>query len=154
MTPPNTILVPTDFSATADRALAYAKTLAKTLGASLHVLHVMQDPLVYVPPAEGYGALPHFREQTETEVRRLLSKMQTEAEQQGLTMRVDMKWGTPFVEIIHYARDHQIDLIVMGTHGRGPFAHILLGSVAEKVVRKGPCPVLLVRPAEHTFVMP
>ena len=62
--------------------------------------------------------------------------------------------GHPFVEIIRYAKANEIDLIVIGTHGRGPVKHLLLGSVAEKVVRKAPCPVLTVRQPGHTFVMP
>ena len=62
--------------------------------------------------------------------------------------------GTPFLEIVRYAKDREIDLIVLGTHGRGGLAHVLLGSVAERVVRKSPCPVLTVRPTEHQFVMP
>jgi nucleotide-binding universal stress UspA family protein len=67
---------------------------------------------------------------------------------------LELRKGSPFVEIIRYARDEKIDLIVMGTHGRGPMAHLLLGSVAERVVRKAPCAVLTVRPAEHKFVRP
>jgi nucleotide-binding universal stress UspA family protein len=62
--------------------------------------------------------------------------------------------GTPFVEIIHYARDQSIDLIVLGTHGRSALAAMLLGTVAEKVVRKAPCPVLTVRHPQHKFEMP
>jgi nucleotide-binding universal stress UspA family protein len=63
-------------------------------------------------------------------------------------------WGSPFVEIIRYARAENIDLIVMGSLGLGPVGHMLMGSVAEKVVRKAPCPVLTVRHPEHEFVMP
>ena len=62
--------------------------------------------------------------------------------------------GTPFLEIIRYAREHEIDLIVMGTHGRSGLGHVLIGSVAERVVRKSPCPVLTIRPGGHEFVMP
>ena len=62
--------------------------------------------------------------------------------------------GHPFVEILSDAKQHDIDLIVMGTHGRGAIKHMLLGSVAEKVVRKAPCPVLTVRHPDHEFVMP
>ena len=62
--------------------------------------------------------------------------------------------GPPFVEIIRYAKEHDVDLLIMGTHGRGGLAHMLLGSVAEKVVRKSPCPVLTVRPDQHQFAMP
>ena len=62
--------------------------------------------------------------------------------------------GTPFLEIIRYAKEKDIDMIVMGTHGRSGLVHMLMGSVAEKVVRKAPCPVLTVRPEGHKFVMP
>jgi nucleotide-binding universal stress UspA family protein len=62
--------------------------------------------------------------------------------------------GTPFVEIVRYAREQNVDLIVMGTHGRTGLEHALIGSVTEKVVRKAPCPVLTVRPEGHQFVMP
>jgi len=78
----------------------------------------------------------------------------TDEERQLLRVTTAIVAGNPFVEIIRYARAHEIDLIVLGTHGRGPVAHMLLGSVAEKVVRKSPCPVLTVRPAQHEFVMP
>jgi nucleotide-binding universal stress UspA family protein len=62
--------------------------------------------------------------------------------------------GAAFMEIIEYAQSQQIDLIVIGTHGRSGFAHILMGSVAERVVRKAPCPVLSVKPEGHQFVSP
>jgi nucleotide-binding universal stress UspA family protein len=64
------------------------------------------------------------------------------------------KVGAPFVEILRYAKEQGIDLIVMGTDGRGPIVHMLIGSVAEKVVRKAPCPVLTVRHPQHEFVLP
>jgi nucleotide-binding universal stress UspA family protein len=66
----------------------------------------------------------------------------------------EVQSGPPFVEIVRYAKEHDVDLIVMGTHGRTGIAHALIGSVAEKVVRKAPCPVLTVRPEGHQFVMP
>jgi nucleotide-binding universal stress UspA family protein len=63
-------------------------------------------------------------------------------------------YGRPFAEIIAYAREHAIDLIVMATHGRGAIAHVLLGSTTEKVVRKSSCPVLTIRTSDHPFEMP
>ncbi len=65
-----------------------------------------------------------------------------------------VRQGPPFLEIVRYAQEANIDLIVLGTHGRGGLAHMLLGSVAEKVVREAPCPVLTVRHPEHEFVAP
>ena len=72
---------------------------------------------------------------------------------QGRIVR-SMEDGVPFLEIVRYAKEHEIDLIVLATHGRSALAQVLLGSVAERVVRKAPCPVLTVRPEGHQFVMP
>jgi nucleotide-binding universal stress UspA family protein len=66
----------------------------------------------------------------------------------------EIRIGVPFLEIIRYAKEQDIDLIVVGTHGRSGLSHVLLGSVAERVVRKAPCPVLTVHPEGHQFVMP
>ena len=71
-----------------------------------------------------------------------------------VTLRHSIARGEPFVNIVRYARDNEIDLIVMGTHGRGAVKHMLLGSVAEKVLRKAPCPVLTVRDPEQEFILP
>ena len=83
-----------------------------------------------------------------------LGKILTDAERTKYSAQIEMVCGSPFLEIIAYAKSREIDLIVMGTHGRGPIAHMLMGSVAEKVVRKAPCPVLTVRHPEHEFLMP
>ena len=77
-----------------------------------------------------------------------------DAEREKFSAQIVTLVGSPFLEIVTYAKSHDIDLIVMGTHGRGPIAHMLMGSVAEKVVRKAPCPVLTVRHPEHEFIMP
>jgi len=93
-------------------------------------------------------------EQIEAEARNRLHGVMTDAGRLRLRVELVMEQGSPFLEIIRYAKDHDIDLIVMGTHGRGPIAHMLMGSVAEKVVRRAPCPVLTVKHPEHKFVMP
>jgi nucleotide-binding universal stress UspA family protein len=72
----------------------------------------------------------------------------------GMTITRTVLTGTPFLEVIRYARENEIDLIVIGTHGRSGLVHVLMGSVAERIVRKAPCPVLTVRPEGHDFVMP
>jgi nucleotide-binding universal stress UspA family protein len=83
----------------------------------------------------------------------LLSREDQEAVGAEYVLRASGRGG-PYVEIVRCARDSSIDLIVMGTHGRGFVAHMLMGSVAEKVVRRAPCPVLTVRHPEHEFIMP
>ena len=150
-----TILVPTDFSEASETAVKYAKALAEAFGSSLHLVHVLEDLLAHAWAAEVYVAsMPSLREEIEKEATARLGAMATDEERQRLNVTTALVAGNPFLEIIRYARAHGVDLIVIGTHGRGPIAHMLLGSVAEKVVRKSPCPVLTVRPAQHEFVMP
>lgn len=150
-----TILVPTDFSDASSAALDYAKSLAGAFGASIHLVHVMEDLLAHAWSAEVYVAsMPNLREEIEKEARERLATMVTDEERRTLRVETALVAGNPFLEIIRYAKANDVDLIVMGTHGRGAIAHILLGSVAEKVVRKSPCPVLTVRQAQHEFVMP
>ena len=152
------LLVPTDFSEPSEVALQYAKAFAQTFNAALHILHVIEErTLAYgemvsgsLPPLD----LPGILESIEKDVRERLNHVVTEAERDKYEIHPVTAIGSPFVEIVRYAKAQDIDLIVMGTHGRGPIAHLLLGSVAERVVRKAPCPVLTVRHPEHEFVMP
>ena len=105
-----------------------------------------------------------FNAKTELEMRMAEDRMRqaqerlgalfTDEERRRFRVRTALRLGSPFVEIIRYARDEHADLIVMGTHGRGAIAHMLLGSVAERVVRKAACPVLTVRHAAHDFELP
>jgi len=150
-----TVLVPTDFSDASESALRYGKAMAEAFGASLHVVHVMEDLLAHAWAAEVYVAsMPQLRDEIEKESRQRLAALLGDDERRAYRAETALLAGNPFLEIIRYAKAHDIDLIVMGTHGRGPIAHMLLGSVAEKVVRKSPCPVLTVREAQHEFVMP
>jgi nucleotide-binding universal stress UspA family protein len=86
------------------------------------------------------------------EAERALDKVLPDAAKSGRKVVRVLRLGNPYAEIVQYAEETETDLIVVGTHGRGAFAHLLLGSVAEKVVRKAHCPVLTVRPAGHQFV--
>jgi len=139
-----TILVPTDFSDASIAAQHYAEGLAEAFGSRVHLLHVVQDPYVQPWAAEAFGvSLAGVLERWEDDARGQLQQLAGNASLECIT-----RVGHPFVEILSYAAEHKVDLIVMGTHGRGPVAHMLLGSVAERVVRKAPCPVLTVRPAE------
>jgi nucleotide-binding universal stress UspA family protein len=151
---PKRILIPTDFSDVSEAALRYGLMLSGRLGSSLHLLHVLEDPLSNTALAQGYALPTDFIQQVERNARERLGKLLTEKERVTFRAEGTIREGSPFVEIVRYAREQQIDLIVMGTHGRGPIAHMLLGSVAEQVLRKAPCPVLVVRQPEHEFVMP
>src|SRR5207249_4977231 len=146
---PKLILVPTDFSDVSAAALEYGRMLRDCLGGSLCLLHVLEDPLSSIGIAEGYELPPDFIKHVERGARDRLQKLLTDAERASSQVKVSVREGSPFVEIVRYAREQQIDLIVMGTHGRGPIAHMLLGSVAEQVLRKAPCPVLVVRKPEQ-----
>jgi nucleotide-binding universal stress UspA family protein len=147
----NRILVPTDFSETADSALAYAKELATRLGASLHLVHVYADPYAAAACApEVYASVPtEVRQRAVEEVReRLLERLDASEEYQFRGSRGIVR-GLVAPQIVDYAANQDIDLIVMGTHGRRGVAHLLLGSVAEHVVRTAGCPVLTVRTGQH-----
>jgi len=150
-----TILVPTDFSEASEAALEYAQGLAAAFGASIHIVHVTEDLLAHAWSAEVYVAsMPNLREEIDKEARDRLAAMMSDDARVRFNVTSAVVAGNPFLEIVRYAKANRIDLIVIGTHGRGPIAHMLLGSVAEKVVRKSPCPVLTVRSAQHEFVMP
>ncbi len=140
------ILVPIDFSAPSDAALEYARTVATRFGASLHLLHVAEDPYralysaeVYVPEMEG------LRDQILADATSRLKNRLQSSDIRELNATAEAVIGTPAGSIVEYAGAHDIDLIVMGTHGRGGMSHLLMGSVAERVVRTAPCPVLTVR---------
>jgi nucleotide-binding universal stress UspA family protein len=148
------ILVPTDFSDASGAAVRYGRAFAAAFQGSLHLLHVIEDPFIYAPVSEGYVPPLTFYEDMETAARAQLERVLTPEERTECHAELVTQKGSPFVEIIRYARSRNIDLIVMGTHGRGAIAHMLMGSVAERVVRKAPCPVLTVRHPEHEFVMP
>jgi universal stress protein A len=149
------ILLPTDFSEYSGAARNYACSLAEKFGAELHVLHVLQD-LVSMAPEPGMAFPPpgDYMKELEAAAKQALEKIPGDALPQGVAVKRILRQGSPFLEVIRYAKEENIDLIVMGTHGRTGLAHVLLGSVAEKVVRKSPCPVLSVRPTGHKFEMP
>lgn len=149
------ILLATDFSEPSAAALEYAKALAKAFGARIHVLHVLEDLAAHAWTTEVYvAALPGVHDEMEKQARERLDAVFTPEERTGYNVRTELRTGSPFVEVVRYAREENIDLIIMGTHGRGPIAHMLLGSVAERVVRKASCPVLTVRQGGHEFVLP
>jgi nucleotide-binding universal stress UspA family protein len=148
------ILVPTDFSKFSDVALTYAAALAQRFGAELYLVHVVQDLALFVPDAVGVAPISPPIEQFTAAAREALGRVSRDERLKGLTVHTEVIEGTPFYEIIRFARETEIDLIVVGSHGHTGLAHVLLGSVTDKVVRKAPCPVLTVRHPEHEFVHP
>lgn len=146
------ILLPTDFSEPSLTATRYALELTRRFEATLHLLHVIEDPVIYMPMFDS-APLPS-KEEFDEYARTRLEDWILPEDAAGLQIELSWVHGSPFVEAVRYAKEHEIDLIVVGTHGRGAAAHLLLGSEAEKIVRKAPCPVLTVRPDEHHFVHP
>jgi nucleotide-binding universal stress UspA family protein len=148
------ILFPTDFSEHADHAWPFALYFAQGFGAEVHLLHVVTPPPRLV---EAYS-VNFDPEQLTTaltaEANTSMDRLLQAAQERNLTFHREVRVGVDFHEIIDYARVHQIDLIVMATHGRTGLAHALVGSVAEKVVRKAPCPVLTVKHPAMKFEMP
>ena len=145
------ILVPIDFSEYADQALDYAIALGKPLQAHLTVLHVIH----LTPWAMGdmVTSFPGtFLEQVETEAQQLMQASLGRVHDAGLQGETVIVHGVPFQVIIETAKDKGVDLIVMGTHGRTGLPHTLMGSVAEKVVRLSPCPVLVTREKREASV--
>jgi nucleotide-binding universal stress UspA family protein len=117
------ILVPHDFSETSEAAMKYATELARIFGATLYVLHVSEAAV-------------------DDALRERLLKTVTTRDQSEFNPNFEVRYGATPMEIVRYANERNIDLIVMGTHGRGFMAHAVMGSVTEKVVRNAACPVL------------
>lgn len=148
-------MVPVDFSEFGAHALRYGCEMAIRFQAQLHLVHVVET---YSPMIPGEGMLLVDRSEYVRELTAAAEKQLSKIPEAGWLdeSRIvrSVRSGTPFVEIIRYAKEYAIELIVIGTHGRSGLAHVLMGSVAERVVRKAPCPVLTVRPGQHEFVMP
>jgi nucleotide-binding universal stress UspA family protein len=144
------ILVPVDFSPHAERACHYATTLAHRLGAQLSLLHVVEDPFVTGAwSAEVY--VPNVPELLDNLIRRAegqLANLKESAAALGVTADTTVITGRPAHAIVEHAKEGGFDLIVMGTHGRTGLSHVVMGSVAERVVRRAPCPVLTMHAGE------
>jgi nucleotide-binding universal stress UspA family protein len=144
MSPIRKILVPTDFSEGSAAATEQALTLAHAFEASVTLLHVYQVPAYVFPDGSTFVAGPEVAARIEREAEDAIAAAARSAEQKsGVPVLTRTAIGAPFEEILRAARD--FDLVVMGTHGRTGLRHLILGSVAERVVRQASCPVLTVR---------
>jgi nucleotide-binding universal stress UspA family protein len=150
------ILVATDFSRPSDAALTYGRALARNFNAILHVIHVVGHISTLVYGAEAYTvSMPEMQQEVEDAARAQLAELTIDNDPSPLpTRQALLTSNAPAIAIVDYAVREHMDLIVTGTNGRGGVAHLLMGSVAERVVRTAPCPVLTVRHPEHEFVTP
>ncbi len=147
------IVCPVDFSEFTDEILNCAVDIAKKYNAELHLIHIIPN-LNYFTPYESFLTpenLIAIERNIEKEVDKDFDKITKTLD---MSVKKVVKTGVTFVEIIDYIKTEGINLVVMGTHGRSAIEHILIGSVAEKVVRKSPCPVLTIRPKGKAFLMP
>jgi nucleotide-binding universal stress UspA family protein len=147
------IALPTDFSDPCWTAAQYAFELARRFDAQLDLLHITESTLTAMP-SPGSPLPPEVVADTREEAERELRDWHASEFDELPAVTREVIRGVPFVEIVRFAKQHDVDLIVMGTHGRTGLPHLLIGSVAERVVRKSPCPVLTVRPEGHQFIMP
>jgi len=138
------ILVPHDFSPSADAALATALDLAGPLGAAVHVVHVYHDPLHMYATYTIDPAEPEVVKVPEAAMQRLAGELDR-SRAAGVACDGEVREGVPDEEIVKAAREQAADMIVMGTRGHTGLQHVVLGSVAERTLRTAPCPVLAVR---------
>lgn len=139
------IVVATDFSSESELAAQYARTLASRFGAAVHLVHVIEEPFP-ISPELFIHEIPDFRERLVQDAQEKLAESM--AKVGGTDATCEVLVGTVPRRIVESAANHDADLIVMGTHGRGAIGHLLMGSVAERVVRTADCPVLTVRNPE------
>ncbi|MFY9251998.1 MAG: universal stress protein [Fuerstiella sp.] len=146
------ILMPIDFSEPGKTALMYAIAFADQFAAAVDLLHVVEP--VPANALLSYQPMEVLKQSMRSDAEQQMEELHSEWADYAFPVNRIIVDGFPFVEIIKHAKASNADMIVMGTHGRGAFTHMLMGSVAEKVVRKAPCPVLTVRHPEHEFVHP
>jgi universal stress protein A len=146
------MLVPVDFSPTSESAVEYAQELAARFDARIELLHVVEDPIASGAwePDASYLTIPELLARFVEDAERRLGDIKSQLMDAGIAVETRVVTGAPARGIVHAALEDGCDLIVMGTHGRTGLSHMLMGSVAERVIRTAVCPVLTVRhrPAE------
>lgn len=153
------ILVPVDFSANSEKALDYGIRLAQRTQASILLLHVFELPEFsgVLPEASSwqidYQEIKKTFESAIEGAKERLAKVADRVRKAELEVRTQLCQGTPYEEIVKVAKDEEVELIVIATHGYTGLKHFLLGSTAERVVRAAPCPVFVVREKERDFLL-
>lgn len=149
------VLVATDFSDASNAALEYGRQFSRMFAANLHVIHVVENVMARFA-ADAYPVLlPDLQREVEASgEKRLMESLTPDDVAQLHAVPVVRTSTSPAAAIVDYAKEADVDLVIMGTHGRGAMAKLLMGSVAERVVRTAACPVLTVRHPEHDFIAP
>jgi nucleotide-binding universal stress UspA family protein len=143
------ILVPIDFSQASRHAVQYACTLADTLGASIVVLHAIDHAYLAGGYTEFYALPDDFYDRVERQAQLEFESLLTAGERDKYHAAFVLREGRAAHEILEYLREHHdVDLVVMATHGRGGVARLMMGSVTDRVVRAAPCPVVTIRGPE------
>jgi universal stress protein A len=151
------LLVPTDFSANSKKALIYAVRLARRNNSSLILFYVFGPPefVRQLPKDYSYESHEEMRKQCDAAMQRseeILGMLSESVKGSNIQIETSQRLGTPYEEIVKFAKEKEVDLIVIATHGYTGLKHFLLGSTTERVVRLAPCPVLVVRQEERDFV--
>ena len=141
------ILVPTDFSKCAEKALQYAVPFARQFGAELILLHVIPPTVVLQTSEIMLQGVPETTEEAQVGLDELRNSIARD-----IASTAQVRRGSPAPEIVDAAKELDIDVIILSTHGRTGLSHVLLGNTVEKVVRRANCPVLVVREHEHEFI--
>lgn len=145
----HTILVPTDFSEASAAALRYACSLADAVGATICVLHTIEPPFPIGAYGEVYAVPSDYLPQLEDEASKTMDRLLTPAQREKYQAQLVLRQGAAASEILVYLAEHdEVGLVVMATHGRGGVARLMLGSVADKILRAAACPVLTIRHPE------
>ena len=148
------ILCPVDFSPCSKHAVEYAIAFAQQYGAEICLLHVVESPAAAFAYVDLEVPEPELIQEFQEQAQKQLDELTEAARKRYQNVSKELSFGKVYAEIVKYAEDWGAELIVVGTHGRSGLEHILIGSVAEKVVRKAPCPVLTVQHPEHEFIRP
>ena len=144
------ILVPSDFSSASSNAFKYALRFGQEFGSELLLVHVLERALP--PGLREIPGTPTFSEKELSMAEKNLRAWADSAQTNGVSAKIGVRTGLPNHEIVEAAKEHDIDLVIIATHGHTGWKHFCIGSTAERVVRAAPCPVLVVRAKEHEFI--